>query len=442
MRPTRKLIRMLALVAVVALVAAGCDGEGEEAESPSPTTPAEATPQFEGESLLVWADETRAPVLQPFADQFEEATGVSVEIQQLDFGQIRDQWTQAGPAGEGPDVAIGAHDWLGQLVSGGVVAPIDLPNASDFLDVAIDAFTYEGQLYGVPYAIENVALIRNTDLAPEAPATLEELVDTALEVTEGNPDMIPIGLQEQNPELPADDYHNYPLYTAVCGCTVFEQNPDGTYDPDALTLATEGGLEAAKAFSEWAAKGFIQQDVTYEVMVTKFGEGNAPFAITGPWAITNPDPPGFEATGVPYVVEAIPPATGGDTYSVVGDGMPRPFVGVQGFMISSFAKNPLVAQTFVLDYITTPEVQDALFEAGGRPPALRASFDAAAAADPDVAGFGESGAAGAPMPAIPEMGSVWSAWANGYGLIFQGRNPEKAFEDAAAQIETLIAEGG
>ncbi|HEX9718073.1 MAG TPA: hypothetical protein VGA93_09060 [Actinomycetota bacterium] len=60
---------MLAVVALFALVAAACGGEEEGAEP---------TPQFQGESLLIWADETRAPVLQPFADQFQQATSVSV----------------------------------------------------------------------------------------------------------------------------------------------------------------------------------------------------------------------------------------------------------------------------------------------------------------------------------------------------------------------------
>ena len=38
-----------------------------------------------------------------------------------------------------------------------------------FTETAIKAVTFNGQLYGVPYAMENIALIRNTDLAPEAP---------------------------------------------------------------------------------------------------------------------------------------------------------------------------------------------------------------------------------------------------------------------------------
>jgi arabinogalactan oligomer / maltooligosaccharide transport system substrate-binding protein len=44
-----------------------------------------------------------------------------------------------------------------------------------------------------------------------------------------------------------------------------------------------------------------------------------------------------------------------------------------------------------------------------------------------------------PMPAIPEMGSVWEAWTNAYELIYEGQlEPAEAFEDAAEQIRGLI----
>ena len=48
----------------------------------------------------------------------------------------------------------------------------------------------------------------------------------------------------------------------------------------------------------------------------------------------------------------------------------------------------------------------------------------------------------APKPAIPEMGSVWSAWTDAYSLILNGTSSgEEAFQNAADQIRTLIAEG-
>ncbi len=132
--------------------------------------------------LVIWADDTRTPVIRQFADEYAAANGLTVAVQELAFGDIRDRLIVAGPAGEGPDIIIGAHDWLGQLVTSGVVAPIDLSAVEDqFSEAAVQAFNYEGQIYGLPYAVENIALIRNTDLVPEAPATFEDLKSTALE---------------------------------------------------------------------------------------------------------------------------------------------------------------------------------------------------------------------------------------------------------------------
>ena len=60
----------------------------------------------------------------------------------------------------------------------GAIEPVQLSadQKAKFEEIAIKAVTYNGQLYGVPYAVENLALIRNTELAPTAPATIEDLV--------------------------------------------------------------------------------------------------------------------------------------------------------------------------------------------------------------------------------------------------------------------------
>src|SRR5690606_39303849 len=65
----------------------------------------------------------------------------------------------AGPAGDGPDIIVGAHDWLGELIVNGLIEPIDLGDlAGDFEQVTLDAFTWGDQLYGVPIAFESIGL--------------------------------------------------------------------------------------------------------------------------------------------------------------------------------------------------------------------------------------------------------------------------------------------
>src|SRR5215472_1701440 len=86
----------------------------------------------------------------------------------------------AATASDGPDILIGPHDWLGSLVQQQLVEPIalsdDRGNAFDPAHLA--ALTVNGRLYGVPAFLDTVALFRNTDLVPDPPETMEDLIAT------------------------------------------------------------------------------------------------------------------------------------------------------------------------------------------------------------------------------------------------------------------------
>lgn len=70
--------------------------------------------------------------------------GVPVVIQELGVGDIHDQFKTAGPAGAGPDLIIGAHDWLGELAVNGLLAEIDVSDVADlFLPASLSAFVYK-----------------------------------------------------------------------------------------------------------------------------------------------------------------------------------------------------------------------------------------------------------------------------------------------------------
>jgi maltose-binding protein MalE len=393
-----------------------------ETEAPPPTAPERGDAD-----LVIWTDDTRQPVIEEIAGPFADENGIIIAVQELEFGQIRDQLTLNAPNGTGPDIIIGAHDWLGELVANGVVAPLDISAVADgFSPVAVQAFTYEGQTYGLPYAVENIALVRNTDLVPEAPATFEEMIQIATDYQAANPDGVGLPLQI-GPE--GDAYHLQPILSAFGGY-IFAQNEDGTFNPDDVGIDSEGGLAAATFLNEQAAAGLLSADYTYDTMIESFGSGNAPFAITGPWAISEADR-GFDAMGVPYVVEPIPAREGGEP--------PAVFVGVQGFMISSFSEQTDLATSFVLDYMSQEASQVALFEAGGRPPALTSAFEAIAD-DPVVAGFAASAANGIPLPAIPEMSNVWSALGLAEVNTLRGEDGPEQFTAAAEEIRA--ASGG
>jgi hypothetical protein len=88
----------------------------------------------------------------------------------------------AAPTGSGPDIILGAHDWIGELNASGLLAPVELgPNAANFAPNAVQAFTFtDGKIYGMPQATENIALIYNTDLVPTPPTTFDEVKTMSL----------------------------------------------------------------------------------------------------------------------------------------------------------------------------------------------------------------------------------------------------------------------
>ncbi len=372
----------------------------------------------EDSQLVIWADDTRSPILAEVGARFTEEFGVEVVVQELGFGDIRDGLKVAGPAGEGPDIIIGAHDWLGELTLNGLVMPLDLGDReSDFLPAAVQAFFYEGELYGMPYAMENVAFVYNPELVPEPPATWEEVRALSEEIQESGAADYGYIIQTNDP------YHTFPLMTAFGGY-IFGLDEEGNYNPNDLGLDSEGTLAAFTWLEGMVVDGLIPTDVDYDVMHTMFENGQAAMIVTGPWAL-----PRIRESGVPYVVDVIPG-------QVIEHG--RPFLGVQGFMISAFSPNQLLAEVFLLDYVATEEVMQAIYDADPRPSAYLPVREAIE--DPDIAGFAAAGQEGLPMPAIPEMASVWTAWGSAQELVIrQQQTAEEAFANAAQQVRALLA---
>ena len=415
----------LSLLAVLVLVLAACGGDAAttttagaattNTTAAATTTAAEATTTTAGEviELLVWADEARTPVIQEVAAAFTEATGVVVTVETKEFGDIRDQMVELGPAGEGADVFIGAHDWTGQLAVSGVAAPIDLgAKGSEFEPVALDAFSYAGELFAVPYATEAIAFYYNTDLVPEAPATFEEIAD----ICAGLPDIQNcVGLPGGG-DAP-DAYHNYPFLSAMGGY-IFGYDSATGYDPADVGLDSEGAIAGMTFLQEQVDAGVIGA-TNYDTAKAFFLEGSQPFWMTGPWEVGNLN----DQTTINWGVAKIP---------TIGGNTPAPFVGAQGFFLSAFTENAVVAQSFLLDYIATQEAQQALYDADPRTPAFTAVLDTLSD-DPVTATFAASAADGNPMPNIAEMSAVWAPLGENIQLVRNG-------ELAATEAMTVAAQ--
>lgn len=382
------------LVASSMLALAGCASTGGDAK---PTEDAGG----DTATLTVWVDADRARALEGVAKQFEEEKGVKVNLVVKDYGKIRDEFTAQVPTGKGPDITIGGHDFIGAFVKDGIVAPVELGDkAGDFESVAVEAVTYDGKTYGLPYAIENIAILRNTALADSTPATYDEMIAKGQAAGVEYPFVV--GLDPQA----SDPYHLYPFQTSFDN-QVFARNADGSYDPAQLTVGEQGGQDFATWLGTQGDTGtkVLNLNLSGDLAKEAFNAGKTPYFLSGPWNVAD-----AQTAGIDVAIDAIPSAGGSDA---------RPFAGVQAFFLSAKSANALIANEFLVNYIATPDVQTALFEAGGRPPALTESFEAAQS-DPIVAGFAKVGANAVPMPSIPEMGSVWDDWGKTEAAIIKG----------------------
>src|SRR6478735_1853493 len=403
-----------ALIAGSALLLAGCAGGGN----------AGSTDSAEGDStpITVWVDIERKPALEPVAKSFTEDTGIEVKLVTKDFATVDQDFISQVPTGKGPDIIVSPHDKLGAYVAAGVVAPLELGDVADgFAEASIQAMTYDGKVYGVPYSIENVALVRNTDLVAEPATTFDEVIANGKAAGTEYPFLVGLSPEQGDP------YHLNPLQTSF-GSQVFAQNADGSYDASQLVLGDEQGV----AFAEWlatqgaAGTGVINANIDGDRAREFFLAGKSPYYLTGPWNV-----PAIAEAGINYAIDPLPSAGGQEA---------QPFVGVNGFFLSSKSTNALAATNFIVNYLSTEDAQMALFEVGGRPPALTAAYETAAADNPDVAAFGEIGQTGVPMPAIPEMGSVWSDWGNAELQIIKGEggDPATIWKTAAENIQAKI----
>lgn len=410
--------RGIAAMGVLALTAslAACSSGGTSTQSGTTGTQSAGGAEAVG-ALTIWADDTRYSQMQELAKDFTAATDIAMNVVQKSEADMDQEFITQVPTGKGPDVIVMAHDKLGQLVSNGVVGTVDISDSADlFSKAALQAVTYDGQTYGVPYAVESVALIRNNALTTDEPATFDEMIASGK--ASGAPRAFVVQAGENSQ---ADPYHMYAFQTSF-GAPVFAQEADGSY-------TTELGMAGAEgtAFAEWlkaqGEAGTLDMTATADIAKQEFLDGKVPYMVTGPWNVT-----AFREAGMDVSILPVPKA---------GDQEAQPFVGVQMFYASAKTENQLLVNAF-FDYVATPEAQLKLYELGGRVPAMPSVADQID--DADIKGFAAVAGAGVPMPAIPAMGAVWEFWGATEGNIITGKeSPAEGWAAMVSNIEAAIA---
>ncbi len=421
------------LLAAMAVIISACSSGGSSAapSQAASTAPSAAAPSAAGSvaapsagaaTLVIWADEKRAAAIKPLAAKWAADNGVNVQVEAV-AQDLTTKFKTASQAGNPPDVVVWAHDVIGDFIQNGAIDPIQMTDTSMFDPLAVKAMTFNGKLYGIPYSVENIALLRNTDLAPECPATMEDLVATGQQLVKDKKTTEIMALQVGQK---GDAYHIYPLFVSGGG-SYFGQTATGDPDPKNVTVDSAGSIAAGKKLAALGEKGVgaLKRSIDDKNAIPLFTSGKTPFLISGPWAIAD-----TKKAGIKYDICAIPPYKDGTAAS--------PFIGVNGFYLASKGKNQALATEFLTSVVPTVDFQTGLYKVDPRRPAVTAAVDAVKADDPDIPKFALAGKDGTILPAIPAMGQVWSPFGIAEAAIVGGADPETALKGAATAIRAGI----
>lgn len=372
------------------------------------------------QNLTIWTHygEPELTWLQNEVTAFSSAFGVPVEIVKVDFGEMQQQFLLSAPQGEGPDLMIGVpHDRIGELATGGVAADMSSYATRNYLEDLSEqarlAYTIGGRLYGLPQNVEGPALIVNRDLVPEVPATYEDMIALAQELTTADTFGFLYNIN--------DFYFSY-NWINTFGGYVFGRTEDGTLNPEDVGLDSEGAIEGAQEIKALRFDhNLIPAGTNYDVSNGLFIDGSLAMIYNGPWAIGQ-----YRDAGINLSVHPMPPLADGTTWSG--------FMGVQGIVMNEFSDAKVDAANLA-KWLTRPDAQLGLSAAASRIPASQSAV-AQIEDDPVIAGFGQALANAEPMPNIPAMGRVWQPMNDALAVITESPDSdvEATLQSAAAAV--------
>ncbi|ACL70368.1 maltodextrin ABC transporter substrate-binding protein [Halothermothrix orenii] len=371
--------------------------------------------------LVVW--ESPGPeeeFIQEMGKIYTEQTGVEIEVQPVDQINQDDKLALDGPAGKGADIVVWPHDGIGRSVEQGLIWPIpeDKVDTSAFTESSLNALTYKGKLYGLPYAVESVALLYNKDLLPEVPETFDEFLAKVKELNK--PAEGQFGFMANIGDL----YHVFGFISGYGGY-IFKQTENGL-DINDIGLDSPGAIKAMKFIKSFRTSGLMPEGTTGDVMNGLFSQGSLAAVIDGLWALE-----GYREAGVNFGVAPLPRLDNGE--------YPHTFIGVKGYYISAFSEHKEEALKFI-QWLTTKENSFKHYQKTYVIPPRKDVMEMPEFKENKVVeAFAIQASRGMPMPNVPEMMAVWEPANNALSFILQDQvTPEEAAKLCVQRIQDNI----
>ena len=367
-------------IAAVGLVLAACSSgttTGESSSAPAPESsaapaPSDSPASGECTELKVQSGNGGADALLAAYEElntaFEAANpGVTVDFQVKSFTELVDTLPLQLSGDEVPDVTQVNQGYgsLGQLVTGGLVAPLDdVAGANDWAGrqgealIALNGrFSPDGkdmgagELYGVSATGAWVGLFMNMEKAQEIgvtepPQTLEEMEAMLANAKDAGITPLMFGATDGGEQI-------WLMANLLMGLT----------SPQTVTDVINGvneqlppqTLQAAEIMKKWAEAGYLTEGwaaLDSTEVLGLFAEGEGLFALNGSWNVFQSDTPDA------FRLVPFPLATATDIGAIASGDLP--------WSVPTNARCPELAKAYI-NYITSPEASEIWINAGQVP---------------------------------------------------------------------------
>ncbi len=378
---------------------------------------------LQAQELVVWhayrAEEKEA--FEKVVANYNASKGGKVKVTTLavPYDAFADKISAAVPRGKGPDIFIYAQDRLGGWIeAGNTVEPIDFfiedPTKARFIPTTLQAMTYQGTIYGLPFNYKEITMIYNKKLVTTPPKTTAELVAVAKKLTD--PKTGKFGLVYSY----ADFYYHSALMNGFGG---------GVFKGRTPTLNSPQNIKSLELLMRWVdTDKILPREPSTALVTSLFNEGKAGIVFSGPWFL------GEIAKSVDYGLAMLP------TINEAGGKPMMPWITVEGLYIAAPSKSKEAAYDFV-KYATDVAAGKIMALEGRQTPANKAVYnDPKVGSDPILKAFRQQVDKAVPMPNLPEMTMVWSPATTAMNTITKKASAAKAAMDIAQKaVEQDIA---
>lgn len=397
----------------------------------------------EGEINLVISNHPWQRGIEPLVSDFEEETGIEVNVQTFAEQQARDRiQLNLSSHSDAMDVFMTLPSREGPLFSNSeYYEPLDgylegAPGeyeAEDFSDAAFEGMVFDDQVMALPINVEGPVLYYRTDvfeeLALEPPQTVDELMDAVETIDAEHDDMVPVTLRGAAAALP---FTFGPFLHGNGGSWTVDGEPNFD-DPSAVQAIAEYATLAG----DYGPEGVINYNFTESSNL--FAQGEVAMEIESSNELNSLIDPSDSTVSEDVGVVPMPAGTEGSAPTVLS----------WGLAMSASSSNKEEAWEF-MQWATSPEVQLQLTEADIAPPrdAVASHADYLESLDSPVLeqwsdavqdlqenGNTEVGPVGENAPAMREVVG------NAIGEAILGEaSPEEAAEEIQDGLEPLLDE--